>query len=75
MKPYVALIFGVLLLAGCGQRGPLFLPQQTPSQTVPPAQEELDQQPTEEGRIYNQQAPGYGPAPTEDELNPQAIDE
>lgn len=75
MKPYVAMLFGVLLLTGCGQKGPLFLPQQTPAQTVPPAQQELDQQPTEEGQIYNQQPPGHSPAPTEDEINPQAIDE
>lgn len=48
MKRSIALIFGILVLAGCGQKGPLFLPQQTPSQTVEPAQDELNQQPTEE---------------------------
>ncbi|QJD60023.1 hypothetical protein HG264_14560 [Pseudomonas sp. gcc21] len=48
MKRSIALIFGMLVLAGCGQKGPLFLPQQTPSETVEPARDELNQQPNEE---------------------------
>lgn len=48
MKQCIALIFGILVLAGCGQKGPLFLPQQTPSETVEPARDELNQQPSEE---------------------------
>lgn len=48
MKPTLLILAGALLLAGCGQKGPLFLPQQTPAETVEPAQEELNQQPTDE---------------------------
>lgn len=48
MKALSAVFLGLIVLAGCGQRGPLFLPQETPAQTVPVAQDELNQQPTEE---------------------------
>ncbi|HDZ56890.1 MAG TPA: hypothetical protein ENI17_16840 [Pseudomonas xinjiangensis] len=48
MKPLIAALFGLLVLAGCGQKGPLFLPQQTPGETVEPAEEPLNQQPTDE---------------------------
>jgi predicted small lipoprotein YifL len=48
MKALIAVLFGLLGLTGCGQRGPLFLPQETPAETVPPAREDLNQQPTEQ---------------------------
>ncbi len=48
MKALTAVLLGLLVLTGCGQRGPLFLPQETPAETVPPAQDELNQQPTEQ---------------------------
>jgi len=48
MKALIAVFLGVLVLVGCGQRGPLFLPQETPAETVPAARDELNQQPTEQ---------------------------
>jgi len=47
MKRYIAALFAVLVLAGCGQKGPLFLPEQTATQPASPVQPDLRQQPTE----------------------------
>lgn len=47
MKHISALIFGLLVLTGCGQKGPLYLPEDTSGQPPTPAQEELIQEPTE----------------------------
>lgn len=46
MKLYAALIFALLVLAGCGQKGPLFMPEKPAGQPVDPAREEMSQQPT-----------------------------
>ncbi|MFN3581496.1 MAG: LPS translocon maturation chaperone LptM [Pseudomonas sp.] len=48
MKRYIAALFAVLVLAGCGQKGPLFLPEQTATQSAEPVQQDLRQQPTED---------------------------
>ncbi|GAA6132967.1 LPS translocon maturation chaperone LptM [Halopseudomonas sabulinigri] len=47
MKHISALLFGLLVLAGCGQKGPLYLPEDVSGQPPTPAQEELIQEPTE----------------------------
>ncbi|PKM28910.1 MAG: lipopeptide [Gammaproteobacteria bacterium HGW-Gammaproteobacteria-11] len=46
MKRSVAALFALLILAGCGQKGPLYLPEQPAGQPVDPAREEMNQQPT-----------------------------
>ena len=47
MKHISALIFGLLVLAGCGQKGPLYLPEDTSGQPPTPAQYEQAPAPTE----------------------------
>ncbi|PRB79033.1 hypothetical protein CQ007_15735 [Pseudomonas sp. MYb185] len=47
MKRSIAAFFVLLSLAGCGQKGPLYMPEETAAQPVDPAREELIQQPTE----------------------------
>lgn len=46
MKRSLGAFFVLLLLAGCGQKGPLYLPEEPAGQPVDPAQEALIQQPT-----------------------------
>jgi len=46
MKRSIAALFMLLMLAGCGQKGPLYMPEETAGQPVDPAREELNQQPT-----------------------------
>ncbi|CEA04268.1 hypothetical protein BN1049_01434 [Pseudomonas saudimassiliensis] len=46
MKQSIAAFFMLLILVGCGQKGPLFMPEETAGQPVDPAREELTQQPT-----------------------------
>lgn len=45
------LFLGALLLGGCGQAGPLYLPEEeeAPAPAQPPAQEEAAEQAPEEG--------------------------
>ena len=47
MKQSIAAFFMLLILVGCGQKGPLFMPEETAGQPVDPAREALIQQPTE----------------------------
>ncbi|WP_022963901.1 LPS translocon maturation chaperone LptM [Halopseudomonas pelagia] len=47
MKLSAALIFALLVLTGCGQKGPLYMPEGTSGQPEDPAREEMTQQPTE----------------------------
>lgn len=44
MKRFIAAIFVLQVLVGCGQKGPLYMPA---GQPIDPAREELIQQPTE----------------------------
>ncbi|MBQ0744575.1 MAG: lipoprotein [Pseudomonas sp.] len=48
MKLSAALVFALLVLAGCGQKGPLYMPEEPAGQPEDPAQEALIQQPTED---------------------------
>lgn len=48
MKLSAALIFALLVLAGCGQKGPLYTPEEPTGQPENPAREALIQQPTED---------------------------
>lgn len=48
MKLSAALIFALLVLTGCGQKGPLYMPEQPTGQPADPAREALIQQPTED---------------------------
>lgn len=47
MKRSLGAFLVLLLLAGCGQKNPLYLPEETDGQPVDPAREALIQQPTE----------------------------
>lgn len=47
MKRSLGAFLVLLLLAGCGQKGPLYLPEETDGQPVDPTREALIQQPTE----------------------------
>jgi predicted small lipoprotein YifL len=47
MKPLSAALFTLLVLTGCGQKGPLYLPEDTSGAAPTAAQEEPIQQPTE----------------------------
>ncbi|UJJ30153.1 LPS translocon maturation chaperone LptM [Halopseudomonas maritima] len=44
MKPFAAALFTLLVLTGCGQKGPLYLPEDTASA---PAQTETAEQSTQ----------------------------
>ncbi|AQZ94051.1 lipoprotein [Halopseudomonas phragmitis] len=46
MKRHIAALFALLVLAGCGQKGPLYLPEETAGQPQDPAREEVSQQPS-----------------------------
>lgn len=46
MKLPVSIVFALLVLAGCGQKGPLYMPEEPAGQPVDPAREEMTQQPT-----------------------------
>ncbi len=47
MKRFIAAIFVLQMLSGCGQKGPLYMPEQPTGQPTDPAREALIQQPTE----------------------------
>ncbi|NLY56969.1 MAG: hypothetical protein GX071_00435 [Gammaproteobacteria bacterium] len=47
MQRSIGAFLVLLLLAGCGQKGPLYLPEESAGQPVDPAREALIQQPTE----------------------------
>ncbi|PCC99660.1 LPS translocon maturation chaperone LptM [Halopseudomonas pelagia] len=47
MKLSAALIFALLVLAGCGQKGPLYMPEEPAGQPEDGTREEMNQQPTE----------------------------
>jgi predicted small lipoprotein YifL len=50
IRPAVAFVTALLLLAGCGQKGPLYLPGDTSSirTTVPPQQSTVEEEDDEE---------------------------
>jgi len=47
MQRSIGAFLVLLLLAGCGQKGPLYMPEEPAGQPVDPAREALIQQPTE----------------------------
>ena len=47
MQRFIGAFLVLLFLAGCGQKGPLYLPEEPAGQPVDPSQEALIQQPTE----------------------------
>jgi predicted small lipoprotein YifL len=47
MKRSIGAFLVLLFIAGCGQKGPLYMPEETAGQPVDPSREALIQQPTE----------------------------
>lgn len=47
MKHSIAVLFALLVIAGCGQKGPLYLPAEKIEEPRNEAEEAMIQQPTE----------------------------
>lgn len=47
MKHFIIALLAVLILAGCGQKGPLYLPAEKTDEPRTEAEEAMIQQPTE----------------------------